>query len=104
MIKYYTNETDQTIKKMIVEGHANFDQSGKDIVCAAVSSAIILTVNALKHLEVDHNVVFEVKEGYFRLDVINNDKIVDGLLNNLKFAFNDLEKQYPKYLKKQKEG
>lgn len=104
MIKYSIKEESNTIKEMVVKGHANFDQSGKDIVCAAVSSAIIITVNALKHLKIDNNVNFEVKEGYFKLNVLSNEKIVIGLLENLKYALTDLEKQYPKYLKNQKEG
>ena len=30
-----------------VKGHANYDDFGKDIVCASVSSIVITTVNAI---------------------------------------------------------
>lgn len=33
-----------------VDGHANYDESGKDIVCAGVSAVVIGTVNALESL------------------------------------------------------
>lgn len=57
------------IVKVEVSGHANFDQVGKDIVCAGVSAIIFGTLNALDNLvsqkeikiiEPDKNVIIEV--------------------------------------------
>ena len=33
--------------EITVSGHANYDDYGKDIVCASVSSLVISTVNAI---------------------------------------------------------
>ena len=33
-----------------ITGHANFDDYGKDIVCASVSSIVITTVNGILEL------------------------------------------------------
>lgn len=38
------------IRRVIVEGHAHFDEPGRDIVCAAVSSITIGLVNATEKL------------------------------------------------------
>lgn len=35
------------------EGHAGYDESGKDIVCAAVSALVFTTINAVKDLTQD---------------------------------------------------
>lgn len=36
-----------------VSGHAGYDDSGKDIVCAAVSALVINTVNSVEHFTDD---------------------------------------------------
>ena len=33
--------------KIIISGHASFDEYGKDIVCASVSSIVITSINAI---------------------------------------------------------
>ena len=35
------------------EGHAGYDESGKDIVCAAVSTLVFTTIHAIKDLTED---------------------------------------------------
>jgi len=44
---YY--QKDQIVK-VEVSGHSNFDQVGKDIVCAGISAIIFGTLNALDNL------------------------------------------------------
>ncbi len=92
------------IESIKVTGHAAFAEKGSDIVCAAVSTAIIVTANALECLHVDHQVDVVVEEGYFKAITKSHDSVVDGLLNNLEYTFDELYKQYPKYMKNQKEG
>ena len=45
-----------------------------------------------------------VEDGYFKLTLNVSDSIVQGLMENLEYTLNDLQKQYPKYIKNQKEG
>lgn len=92
------------IIKIIVKGHANYKAKGEDIVCAAVSTATILTANAIEHLKLDHHIDLEVSEGYFRLSLKKENDIVSGLIKNLEYTLHELEIQYPKYIKNQKEG
>ncbi|MBE0700953.1 MAG: ribosomal-processing cysteine protease Prp, partial [Acholeplasmataceae bacterium] len=77
---------------------------GEDIVCAAVSTAILVTANAIEHLGLTQHTETTIKEGYFNLQVKTDNAIVDGLLKNLEYTFDELKKQYPKYMKNQKEG
>lgn len=97
----YKNEFINSIE---VKGHANYDVKGKDIVCAAVSTAIIVTYNAIKHLNLDNNVTHKINDGYFLINVLNNNDIVNSLLKNLEHTLIELEKDYKKYMKHQKEG
>ncbi|MGN7380674.1 Predicted ribosomal protein [Chlamydia abortus] len=42
--------SDETIESFSVKGHADFAESGKDIVCAGVSAVTIGTINAVEEL------------------------------------------------------
>ena len=42
--------------KIEISGHANFDDYGKDIVCASVSSIVITTINAC--IEIDEDSIY----------------------------------------------
>ncbi|BCR36053.1 ribosomal-processing cysteine protease Prp [Mariniplasma anaerobium] len=92
------------LKEIIVKGHANYKAKGEDIVCAAVSTATILTANAIEHLKLDQLIDLDVSEGYFKLSLLKENDIVSGLIKNLEYTLHDLEKQYPNYIKNQKEG
>ena len=41
MIRINVNKENNQIKKITLEGHANYDEYGKDIVCAAVSATYL---------------------------------------------------------------
>ena len=46
MIKVKLTRDSNKIKKVTIKGHALYADFGKDIVCAAVSSTVITSVNA----------------------------------------------------------
>ena len=83
-------------KQIIIKGHANYDELGKDIVCASVSSMVITTVNAI--LRVDNEAIRYSDNDDVIIDIIKNDEIVNKLINNLIDLLRELEKQYPKYI------
>jgi uncharacterized protein YsxB (DUF464 family) len=103
MITAKYKKVDGRIEKITVSGHAQFKPHGQDIVCAAVSAATLVTANAIEHLALDHLIDLTVDEGYFKLILKENNDIVEKLLDNLEYTLNDFEKQYPKYIKNQKE-
>ena len=85
-----------------IKGHSNFATQGKDIVCASISTAIYMTRNILEKLEPSYNISNNVllDDGYAKFicstDFVNGIKI----LENLEFTLNDLESQFPNYIKK----
>ncbi len=95
-------KTNPTLIK--VEGHAGYDHSGKDIVCASVSTAIILSANLIKRLGEMDKVLLNVDDGYFLLEVKQNSSTIKAVLDNLVWTLEELEIQYPKYIKIKKEG
>ena len=87
-----------SIKKnqIIIKGHANYDELGKDIVCASVSSIVITTVNAI--LKINHEAIKYNDNKGVTIDIIKDDEIVNKLINNLIDLLEELSKQYPKYI------
>ena len=71
---------------------------------AAVSTATLLTANAIEHFKLNHLIDLTIDEGYFNIVLKEQNMIIETLLENLDTALHDIEKQYPKYMKNQKEG
>ncbi|MBP3059464.1 ribosomal-processing cysteine protease Prp [Texas Phoenix palm phytoplasma] len=99
MIKFFFTKKDY-IEIINIKGHSFYENKGKDIVCASVSTSIIVTLNAIEILDLKKNVFFKLKEGNFYLKVLKFDFIVDKLLLNLEYSLMELSKNYPKNLKK----
>ncbi len=58
----YTDEQD-AVRAFTVEGHSGFGESGRDIVCAAISILTINTVNGLEQY-LSHPPVSKAKDGF----------------------------------------
>ena len=84
--------------KIVISGHALYDEYGKDIVCASVSSVSICTVNAIMSINEDAIEVTE-KEGELIININLFDYITNKLIDNMFRCFYDLEKQYPNNIK-----
>ncbi len=56
-------DQNNNITKFSVEGHANADEYGKDIVCASISLLTQTTVLALYEL-LDIEIVYEIDDGW----------------------------------------
>ena len=81
-------------------GHADYAEYGKDIVCASVSTAIIMTLNLTESLKLSYNVKKQVvKEGEFDILVDTSDDTVRAIFNNLDSMLKELANDYPKYIK-----
>ena len=84
------------IDEITVKGHANYDEYGKDIVCASVSSIVITSINAIIRIDKDSIDYNELNGVYIK--VLKHTDVIDKLVINLVELLNDLEKQYPKYI------
>ena len=93
MIKVKVKNNKQ-IEEIMISGHALYDTLGKDIVCAAVSSMAITTVNAILSLE--DTISYKEDEGLLKIKVIKDTEINQKILGNLVRMLNELSNQYPK--------
>lgn len=85
-----------------INGHANYDEFGKDIVCASVSSVVMTTVNSI--MNIDNSSISYVDDGdKIIIKKLNDNDIVDKLLNTMILILKDLEKQYKKNIKVESE-
>ena len=77
-----------------VSGHANYDNYGKDIVCASVSSIIYTTINGI--LNIDSGAIKFSDDLILRIDILKDDKVTKTLIENMIAMLMDLSVQYPK--------
>lgn len=98
MIKITINKS-VDIYQFNVNGHAAFAKYGQDIVCAAVSTALIMTGNLLLKYKDGYNIIeLESKEGLFNLKV-RNDEYVMLICDNLRDTLAEIARQYPQNVK-----
>ena len=81
-----------------IKGHALFDKYGKDIVCAAVSSIVITTVNGILSIDKD-SIKCTDSSGYVSIDILKDDRVVNLLILNMMSLLKELEEQYKNNIK-----
>jgi len=95
MIKVKVNRSNNgIIWEMTVEGHEFSEPGLEGIVCASVSTAIIVTTNAIKFLRGNEDIEIKVSRGYFKIHAIKYDVTIVKLLENLEYTLDELKKQY----------
>ena len=93
MIKVYREQN-----KIIIKGHADYDDYGKDIVCASVSSIVITTVNAILEIYRDA-VIYKEEKDILTIELLKQDEIIIKLINNMINLLKELSNNYPKNIK-----
>ena len=89
-------------KVIEISGHAGYDEFGKDIVCASVSSVIMTTVNSI--MNIDNSSISYMDDGNkIIIEKLNGNDIVDKLLNTMILILKDLEEQYKENIKVESE-
>ena len=84
MIKINVNYDDNYVSKFKVSGHAGYDVSGKDIVCASVSSLVISSINLALRLNEK---------------VLVHDKVINEVFLNMINMLEELQKSYKNNIK-----
>ena len=102
MVRVKILKKEEKISKITFIGHSMYDVIGKDIVCSAISSIMITTINGIELLS-KGDVKEKLSKDKVEINVINNNNIVDTLLLNMITLLRDLEEQYPKNLKIEEE-
>ena len=98
MIRINVNKDNNKINKITFKGHADYEEYGKDIVCAAVSATYLCTVNAILSIDKDSIKVVSNDE-LQEIMVVRDSDITLTLLDNMIDCLESLEKQYPKNIK-----
>ena len=84
-----------TEKQISILGHAEYDDYGKDIVCSAVSSITMCTVEAIALFDIN---AVDIKQSKDKLDIVINktDDTTNKLIKNMINCLKEIEKKYPK--------
>lgn len=100
MIKYSVTKSNNQYK-IEVFGHANQNPYGSDIVCASVSTMLIMTLNLLEKLNLNsyNNTLPVCEEGKFLVDINMKNDTAIKILDNLKESLDMLAITYPKNIK-----
>lgn len=98
MIKVSVTKKNQQIQEVSIQGHAMYDDFGKDIVCAAISSCVITTVNGILEIDKDWILARQDSKGVL-IQVQNSSDVCQSLLANMISLLEELHDQYPKNLK-----
>ena len=84
--------------KIEIKGHANYDDYGKDIVCASVSSIVITTINAIIEFDPE-SIYYEDLNNRILIEKLKDDDITNNLNNNMIELLEELEKSYKDNIK-----
>ena len=85
---------DDMISGFEVSGHAGYAEYGYDIVCAAISSLSVNTVNSIDKLTDDDIKVQTDDAGLLKLEMITNSDSSQLLLNSFKLGVRSVSDQY----------
>lgn len=101
MIKIKVISENDIVSSISIKGHSNYDEFGKDIVCASVSTISTTTVNGILLIDND-SLKYEVNDGLLIINVLKHNEVIDKLILNMLNLLSELEKQYPKNVKIEK--
>ena len=95
MIKVNIKTVNDKIESIKISGHAMYDVHGKDIVCSAVSSIVMCSVEAISSFDIN---AVDIKQDNDKLEIIINktDDITEKLIKNMPNCLKEIEKKYPK--------
>ena len=94
MIRVNIHKENGYFKKVTIQGHALYDDYGKDIVCSACSSIVTTTVNGILALKKGSLYYLVSKKG-MSINIKNNDETTQILINNMVSLLKELSGNYP---------
>ena len=98
MIKVNVIKDNDRLLSISINGHANYEEYGKDIVCASVSSLVISTINNIINIDSDSINVIK-KDNNILINDIKDSYISNILLNNMIKYLEEVAIKYPKNIK-----
>lgn len=97
MVKVEIKEINNKINEILITGHALYDDYGKDIVCASISSIVITTINGIE--SIDSEAIKYDLNNDLKITILKDDEIVNKLINNMINLLKELMHDHPKNIK-----
>jgi uncharacterized protein YsxB (DUF464 family) len=94
MIKIKVLKKDEIIKSVTTKGHANYDEYGKDIVCAGVSAVMVGSLNAIIEMT-GITPKYSMKDGYLSMEVAA-DELTQQIVKVMLIQLKSIQESYPK--------
>ena len=88
--------------RIVITGHANFADYGRDIVCASASSIVITSINACLRFN-KNSLVYEEDTDKLIIDIKDTSKSIKLIIDNMIFMLEELAETYKKNIKIVKE-
>lgn len=79
--------------EILIQGHSEYSEYGKDIVCASISSIAYTTISACKRW-MNESVEIEDLDDYILIKVVKRSPVINTLIDNMIDMFKELEKEY----------
>lgn len=98
MVNVSIEKKNNEINKITISGHSGYDEYGKDIVCAAVSSIVITSVNGILSIDSD-SLGYINRDGYIEISIKKHSEVIDILIQNMINLLKELKRDYNKYIK-----
>ena len=91
-----------TIRGFEIQGHSGYAESGKDIVCAAVSALAYTAVGAISDMHKEP--LWKSEDGYMKCivpDELVGDsrRVVNTIMNTIIIGFKQIELSYSEYVR-----
>ncbi len=80
-------------KQIKITGHAMYDDYGKDIVCASVSSIVTTSVNLALRFN-NKSLNYNYNDETLTIDILSNDEITKTVILNMLELLKELSKKY----------
>jgi len=98
---YKDKSNNHEIVGFLSEGHAGYDRSGKDIICAATSILIINTINSIeKFTDVEFEGSSDEKKASIKFMITTNKNNKESLvlLKAMELGLTEVARDNPKYI------
>ncbi|MBR0447759.1 MAG: ribosomal-processing cysteine protease Prp [Clostridia bacterium] len=94
MIRVRFKIIDNLIHGYQISGHADVDVMGQDIVCAAVSSAALMTTNTITDI-IGARATVVTRSGFLYVRIANNAEACQEVLSGFRLHLQALSEEYP---------
>ena len=89
---------DNKTKRIKISGHSGYAESGSDIVCSAISSAVMLAGSILEEVCPEYNINTDSEDAVIEIDIQSGNDLTYIVMKNLYRTLDEISKQYPKYI------